>query len=190
MVQSRLDTCNQMINKSLAKSIKRQLHLFDKYEEELDDKNVWYCHHLKKYFTCKSYIEYIFELEETQEFFENYKIYQSLLKILHKPHLDYKKELNNWLDYIFNTENKYYMTTAKNLRKNWFMPILRSLTYRAKYKRNGKYYYTSFNNGFIESMNNVIKLVKRNAHGFRYFDNLRKRIILHLGYSYTFTFKE
>lgn len=82
------------------------------------------------------------------------------------------------------------MTTAKNLRKNWFMPILRSLTYRAKYKRNGKYYYTSFNNGFIESMNNVIKLVKRNAHGFRYFDNLRKRIILHLGYSYTFTFRE
>ena len=190
LVQSRLDTCNQMINKSLAKSIKRQLHLFDKYEEELDDKNVWYCHHLKKYFTCKSYIEYIFELEETQEFYENYKIYQSLLKILHKPHLDYKKELNNWLDYIFNTENKYYMTTAKNLRKNWFMPILRSLTYKAKYKRNGKYYYTSFNNGFIESMNNVIKLVKRNAHGFRYFDNLRKRIILHLGYSYTFTFRE
>ena len=35
------------------------------YKEELDDKNVWYCHHLKKYFTCKSYIEYIFELEET-----------------------------------------------------------------------------------------------------------------------------
>lgn len=190
MVQARLDTCNEIKNKSLAKSIKKELHLFDKYEDDLDDKKEWYCHHLKRYFTCRSYIEHVFKFEETQEFYENYRIYQDLLKILHKPHHDYKKELNDWLDNIFNTENKYYMTTAKNIRKNWFMPIVRSLTYKAKYIRNGKYYYTSFNNGFIESMNNVVKLVKRNAHGFRYFYNLRKRIILHLGYSYTFTFKE
>lgn len=190
MVQARLDACHEMKNKSLAKSIKKELHLFDKYEDDLDDEKEWYCHHLKKYFTCKSYIEYISEQEETQEFYENYRIYQGLLKILHNPHKDYKKEMNDWLDHIFNTENKYYIATAKNIRKNWFMPIVRSLTYKAKYIRNRKYYYTSFNNGFIESMNNVIKLVKRNAHGFRYFDNLRKRIILHLGYSYTFTFKE
>ena len=190
MVQARLDACHEMKNKSLAKSIKKELHLFDKYEEDLDDKKEWYCYHLKRRFTCRSYIEHIFQFEETQNFYENYRIYQDLLRILHKPHNDYKKELNDWLDNIFNTENKYYMTTAKNIRKNWFMPIVKSLTYKAKYIRNGKYYYTSFNNGFIESMNNVIKLVKRNAHGFRYFDNLRKRMILHLGYSYTFTFKE
>jgi len=190
MVQARLDTCHELKNKSLAKSIKKKLHLFDKYENDLDDKKEWYCHHLKRYFTCKSYIEHVFKFEETQEFYENYRIYQDLLKILHNPHSDYKKEMNDWLDHIFSTENKYYITTAKNIRKNWFMPIVRSLTYKAKYIRNGKYYYTSFNNGFIESMNNVVKLVKRNAHGFRYFYNLRKRIILHLGYSYTFTFKE
>ena len=39
-------------------------------------------------------------------------------------------------------------------------------------------------------MNNVVKLVKRNAHGFRYFDNLRKRIFLHLGCKYKFKFKK
>ena len=39
-------------------------------------------------------------------------------------------------------------------------------------------------------MNNIVKLVKRNAHGFRYFDNLRKRIFLHLGYKYKFKFKK
>ncbi|MBV3212412.1 transposase, partial [Erysipelatoclostridium ramosum] len=44
----------------------------------------------------------------------------------------------------------------------------------------------SFNNGFIESMNNKVKLVKRNAYGYRYFYNLRKRILLHLGFSYEF----
>ena len=42
------------------------------------------------------------------------------------------------------------------------------------------------NNGFIESMNNKVKLVKRNAYGYRYFYNLRKRILLHLGFSYEF----
>ncbi|WP_420324182.1 transposase, partial [Mediterraneibacter gnavus] len=52
--------------------------------------------------------------------------------------------------------------------------------------RNGKTYETSFNNGFIESMNNKVKLVKRNAYGYRYFYNLRKRILLHLGFSYEF----
>lgn len=69
------------------------------------------------------------------------------------------------------------------------MPILRSLTYQAIYIRNGKKYKTSFNNGFIESMNNKIKLVKRNAYGYKYFynlSNLRKRILLHLGFAYEF----
>ena len=57
------------------------------------------------------------------------------------------------------------------------MPIIRSLTYNAYYIRGQARYKTCFNNGYIESMNNVVKLVKRNAHGFRYFDNLRKRIL-------------
>lgn len=36
----------------------------------------------------------------------------------------------------------------------------------------------------IERMNNKVKLVKRNAYGYRYFQNLRKRILLHLGFKY------
>ena len=47
-------------------------------------------------------------------------------------------------------------------------------------------YTTSFNNGFIESMNNKVKLVKRNAYGYRYFINLRKRILIHLNFCYEF----
>ena len=66
------------------------------------------------------------------------------------------------------------------------MPILRSLTFTATYIRKNKKYKTSFNNGFIESMNNKVKLVKRNAYGYRYFDNLRKRILLHLKFEYEF----
>ncbi|WRK55804.1 transposase [Coprobacillaceae bacterium CR2/5/TPMF4] len=91
---------------------------------------------------------------------------------------------------MFDTKNEYYLSTAKNIRKRWFMSIIRSLTYNAYYIRGQARYKTCFNNGYIESMNNVVKLVKRNAHGFRYFDNLRKRIFLHLGCKYEFKFKK
>ncbi|WP_420795284.1 transposase [Kandleria vitulina] len=45
-------------------------------------------------------------------------------------------------------------------------------------------------NGFCESQNNKVKLVKRNAFGYKYFINLRKRILLHLGFRYTLNFEE
>ena len=127
---------------------------------------------------------------ETEEFYKNYKIYQDFLKIVHEPHSSYKDILNEWFEYIFDTKNEHYVSIAKSIRKRWFMPIIRSLTYNAYYIRGQVRYKTCFNNGYIESMNNVVKLVKRNAHGFRYFDNLRKRIFLHLGCKYEFKFKK
>ena len=44
----RLDTCSKLSNKALTKSIKRNLHLFDKYKKELNDKYQWYDRHLKR----------------------------------------------------------------------------------------------------------------------------------------------
>ena len=180
----RLDTCASLNNDALSKSIKRNLRLFDMYRKNLDDKKEWFDRNLKKTFTSKTYIEYIFEQDGTEEFYECYKIYQNLLKLIHGRHKDYKSELNKWLDHIFDTNNTYYLSSAKNIRKNWFLPVLRSLTFTATYIRKNKKYKTSFNNGFIESMNNKVKLVKRNAYGYRYFDNLRKRILLHLKFDF------
>ncbi len=179
-----------MNDESLSSLIKRNLHLFDKYKKKLCDKKARYIPYFKKHYTSKQLVEAILELDACSDLKENYDIYQSFLKILHEPSNDYKKLLNEWLDNIFDTKNIFYMKTAKNFRKNWFMPILRSLTYKASYIRNGKRYYTSFNNGFIESMNNKVKLVKRNAYGYRYFQNLRKRILLHLGFGYQFIEKK
>lgn len=190
MTASRLETCAEMEDQALARSIKRNLHLFDKYRKNLDETRAWYDRNLRKHFTCKNYIEYVFERDDTQAFHESYEIYQSLLKIIHEPCDDYKKGLNEWLDHIFDSGNSYYMATAKNIRRNWFMPIYYSLDLKATYTRKGKTYTTSYNNGCIESMNNVVKLVKRNAHGYRYFHNLRKRIFLHLGHAYRFIFSK
>ena len=180
----RLDTCASLNNDALSKSIKRNLRLFDMYRKNLDDKKEWFDRNLKKTFTSKTYIEYIFEQDGTEEFYECYKIYQNLLKLIHGRHKDYKSELNKWLDHIFDTNNTYYLSSAKNIRKNWFLPVLKSLTFTATYIRKNKKYKTSFNNGFIESMNNKVKLVKRNAYGYRYFDNLRNRILLHLKFDF------
>ena len=182
----RVDTCSKIRNQKLAKSIKRNLHLFEKYKKNLNDKKEWYDRALNRHFTSKNYIEYVFEQDDMELFKETYDIYQSLLKLIHEKHDDKKKELNDFLDSIFEKQNEYYLSSAKNIRRNWFMPVLRSLTFVAKYNRNNKVYKTSFNNGCIESMNNKVKLVKRNAYGYRYFHNLRKRILLHLNFEYTF----
>lgn len=154
--------------------------------KKLDDKYEWYDRHLKRRFTSKDYIQYVFEQHDTEVFYESYNIYQNMLTLIHENHNNYKQELNDWLDEIFSRDNKYFIAAATDIRKKWFIPLLRSLKYKAKYKRNGKAYITSFNNGFIESMNNKVKLVKRNAYGYKYFVNLRKRILIHLNFGYEF----
>ncbi|WP_226892981.1 hypothetical protein, partial [Phocaeicola vulgatus] len=60
-------------------------------------------------FTCRTYVEHIFEQDGTDEFYQSYMIYQNLLKLIHEKHNDYKKELNNWLNHIFETNNTYFI---------------------------------------------------------------------------------
>ena len=184
MIHGRIHNCKVMKNQSLARLIKQNLHLFDQYHKRLDDGSVRYIHYFDKYMTCKQLVEAILLQNEVDELREAYRIYQNFLTIINEPHNDYKQELNDWLDHIFTIKNKHFLGSAKNFRKNWFLPILRSLTYKTTYIRHNKTYQTSLNNGFIESMNNKVKLVKRNAFGFSKFESLRKRILMHLGFYY------
>ena len=102
--------------------------------KDLDNEKTWYDFHLRRYFTCVSYIDYLYELSERRnnkdcddntmfdslvilEMLDNYEIYQNLLKLIDEKHSDYKRELNRWLDYIFDTHNSYYQATAKNFKK-------------------------------------------------------------------------
>ena len=105
--------------------------------------------------------------KECADFKPAYDLYQEFLDILHLPQSDYKEALNSWIDKCIDGECKTFSASAKNFRKNWFLAILRSLTYTAYYRRNGITYKTSFNNGFCESQNNKVKLVKRNAFGYK-----------------------
>lgn len=74
------------------------------------------------------------------------------------------------------------MTTAKKLQEKLVHANTKIIDiYNILHEKKIK---TCFNNGFIESMNNKVKLVKRSAYSYRYLQNLRKRILLHLGFKY------
>lgn len=186
LVQARIHNCKTIKDDSLKKLIKRYLRLFNQYQTRLNDTKEYYVPYFKNYYTNKQLVKEIICLPQCEELYQAYKIYQKFLTIINEPHNDFKKELNDWIDHIFETNNTHFIATVKNFRSNWFQPILKSLTFKAALIRKGKRIITGFNNGFIESMNNKIKLVKRNAYGYKYFYNLRKRILLHLGFRYTF----
>lgn len=192
MTRARVDCMREIKkeNMSLYNVMKRNIHLFDQYHDRLNDDKSW----KRGYFrnsadqllelSNKQLVEKIMDTAECSSFKEAYGIYQSFLDILHKPQSDYKAALNEWIDSTLNTKNSFFSESAKNFRNRWFDPILRD----AYYCRNNKKYKTSYNNGFVESMNNKVKLVKRNAFGYKYFNNLRKRILLHLGFKFSLEF--
>lgn len=80
-----------------------------------------------------------------------------------KSSLDGKKLLRNWI--LTAQETKLPESAACTTAfTNWFNEILNSLDY-------------SYSNGFTEGVNNKIKVIKRNAFGFRNFDRFRNRIL-------------
>ena len=150
---------------------KKNLHLFDQYHEKLNNKKSWKRGCFKNSagqlpeLNNRQLVEMILHFEECSDFSEAYS--------------NYKDTLNKWIDSTLDSGNRFFRGNVLNIRNKWFVPILKSLTYTAYYYRNNKRYKTSFNNGFVESESKV-KLVKRNDYGYKDFNNLRKRILLHL----------
>ncbi len=76
-------------------------------------------------------------------------------------------DLSDWIDRSLNSEIPELRAAAETIDK-WKKPLLNSFE-------------TGFSNGPVEGINNRIKVLKRNAHGFRNFENFRKRILLCCG---------
>lgn len=72
-------------------------------------------------------------------------------------------ELNRWIETAKEANLNDFKDAAQTLI-NWKEQILNSLDY-------------SYTNGFTEGCNNKIKVIKRNAYGFRNFNRFRNRII-------------
>jgi transposase len=74
-----------------------------------------------------------------------------------------KKEFKDWLNSVDTTDLKPFKRCV-NTYFNWKNGIFNSLE-------------TPFTNGFTEGCNNKIKVLKRNAYGYRRFDRFRNRIL-------------
>ena len=74
-----------------------------------------------------------------------------------------KKKLGKWIEFTENCGLEPFEKCAGTMR-NWFTGITNSFD-------------TNITNGFIEGCNNKIKVLKRNAYGYRNFKRFRNRIL-------------
>lgn len=74
-----------------------------------------------------------------------------------------KKTLLDWIDSAHDSGIPSFVSCAKTMR-SWITGILNSFD-------------TQYTNGFTEGCNNKIKVLKRNAYGYRNFQRFRKRIL-------------
>ena len=74
------------------------------------------------------------------------------------------RRFKQWIELVESLEIPDFDDCTKAFRR-WFCGIAESFR-------------VSYSNGFTEGKNNKIKVLKRNAFGFKSFDNFRKRILL------------
>jgi transposase len=77
--------------------------------------------------------------------------------------LQTKELLNNFYKLVEETNIPEFLKTIKTL-KNWQVEILNSFAY-------------NYSNGFLEAINNLTKVIKRNAFGFRSLKRFRAKIL-------------
>jgi len=89
---------------------------------------------------------------------------EDFLKILDcKDRESTKKAMSDWINSAYDCGIPQLVNCGKTMQ-NWLTGILNSFS-------------TSITNGFIEGCNNKIKVLKRNAYGYRNFKRFRNRIL-------------
>lgn len=138
------------------RKLKRYWKLLLKYRENLDN-SVW------KRFTCFEHlmttidvVNYLINIDE--ELKQTYLIYQD---ILHSLKTRNYKLLKSVLINSNNNISSYMKTAVKTLSE--FLPYIKNT------------FTTNYHNGYIEGNNNLIKVIKRIAFGFRSFRRFKAR---------------
>ncbi|OTP10885.1 transposase [Enterococcus sp. 10A9_DIV0425] len=148
--------------KSLGRKLKRYWKLLQKEEGKLDyDKRTWRAG-FKEYLTETEIVDRL--LRDCPSLHSGYQLYQNLLYAVKKREIDTFKEYLN----VGKTDlPEIYDRTLKTFKK--FLPqIENALRY-------------GYSNGPLECLNNHIKVLKRNAYGFRSFYNFKLRIMIRHG---------
>ncbi len=138
------------------KKVKKKRFVFLKKSKDLTEKDRWY---LDRYFTMSKELESAYRLKESfYEWFEQAKVdgEQDLQRTKENLESFYKEvEKSNIPEF----------QRAINTFKNWQTEILNSFSF-------------GYSNGFVEGLNNLTKVIKRNAFGIRSFKRLRSKILL------------
>ncbi|WP_085991354.1 ISL3 family transposase [Oceanobacillus senegalensis] len=139
------------------KKCKRMKHVFYKHYEALSAKQHWY---LERYLGLSEDLRTAYGLKES---------YRTWFEEAKKIGKDNMKEVKEGL-YQFYTQVKdaglEEFEKAIQTLQNWQPEILNSFAF-------------GYSNGFIEGLNNQTKVIKRNAFGFKRYDRLRLRVLLH-----------
>lgn len=95
---------------------------------------------------------------------EAYYLKEKFLEILEISDVQTaRKLLSDWILFAGNSKISRFESCAKTM-SNWYSGIINALD-------------TGHTNGFTEGCNNKIKVLKRNAYGYRNFDRFRNRIL-------------
>jgi transposase len=138
------------------KKCKRGRHVFYKRSNKLSEEDKWL---LRRYLDMSPELKLAYELKEQFcRWFDKAKL-NGEEKILLT-----KESLYNFYEDVAQAGIPEFMKAAKTI-KNWQIEILNSFSY-------------NYSNGFLEGLNNLTKVMKRNAFGFRSFKRFRAKILL------------
>ena len=139
--------------------LKRYWHLLLKSQDELDDTKLkrWWC--FDNLMTQSDVVSYLININSQLK--TTYEIYQSLLYAL--KHNNYK-ELEITLNARYNNISDYMKTSIKTLKE--YLPYIKNTLNN------------TYHNGYVESNNNFIKVLKRIAFGFKSFHRFKARIMI------------
>lgn len=138
------------------KKCKKMRYVFHRNSEQLTEEDRWY---LNRYLRFSDELKQAYELKE------------SFVKWFHQAKengqesiLQTKELLARFYEQVEKAEIPEFKKAIKTLQ-NWQVEILNSFVY-------------NYSNGFLEGINNVTKVLKRNAFGFRSFRRFRAKILL------------
>lgn len=138
------------------KKVKKKRFVFLKKSKNLTESDQWY---LNRYFTMSKELEKAYRLKESfNQWFEQAK--ENGEENLHET----RNQLEVFYKEVEKADIPEFLRAISTL-KNWQNEILNSFSF-------------GYSNGFVEGLNNLTKVIKRNAFGFRSFKRLRAKVLL------------
>ena len=161
MNRVRIQIMNQFDRRSHEyKALKRYWKLIQQDSRKLSDKR-FYRPTFRSHLTNKEILEKL--LSYSQELRQHYNLYQLLLFHFQEKQTDYFFSL---IDETVSSVTPIFQTVFKTFLKDKDK-IMNALEF-------------PYSNAKLEATNNLIKVIKRNAFGFRNFDNFKTRILIAL----------